>query len=187
MTKVNEISWDHDWELYSAHKFLQLDIHWEPAEHKLVHAAPIFLPLFFPAAHLPLPSPSHTLPPSSTTAEIRTSVTTATTSTLMDAPANAATLPHPTTTIEPTMALTTSSEPLLNMNAKVPTSPFATEPQQTPQVDSGSVFGGSSEARCGGSSIRSVVIESGKLSIYNSTHVHVGLLSRISRYRRDRA
>ena len=149
---VNEISLDHDWELYSAHKFLQLDIHWEPAEHKLVHAAPIFLPLFLPAAHLPLPSPSHTLPPSSTMAEIQTSVTTATASTL-DAPANAVTLSHPMTTIEPTMALATSSDPLPNILTKVSTSTFATEPQQTPQVDPGPVFGGPS----GGSSVRTLV------------------------------
>ena len=148
MTK-DDISWDHDWELYGARKSLQLDSHWKPAEHHLVHAAPIFSP----AAHLPSPSLSHTLPPSSTTAEIQTSVMTAATSTLMDAPANVATLPHPMTTIEPTMALMTSSEPLLNMNTKVPTSPFATEPQQTPQVDSSPVFGGPSEVRCGGSSI----------------------------------
>ena len=148
-TTKDDISWDHDRELYGTRKSLQLDIHWKPAEQHLVHAAPIFSP----AAHLPSPSLSHTLPPSSTTAEIQTSVTTAAASTLMDAPVNAATLPHPMTTIEPTMALTTSSEPLLNMNTEVPTSSFAAEPQRTPQVDSSPVFGGPNKARCGGSSI----------------------------------
>lgn len=126
-----------------------------PTEHNLVHAAPIFSP----AACPPSPSPSHILPPSHTTAPDPTTamaitptlaptITRAETTTT-NALANAATLSTPTAAVSPTMGLATSSEPPPNTNAEVPTSSFTIEPQQTPQVDPGSMFGGPS----GGSSV----------------------------------